>query len=105
MTGVQTCALPIWEYFDRTNFEIAIVSSTAFTPEQGFSCSSQIESDLLKQVFKKARNVYMMLDSSKIGKINPFTFARLEDIDVLITDDHFPKEYKQLFEEHNIVVM
>ena len=93
------------DYFNLTNFEIAIVSATAFTAEQGFSCNSMIESDLLKSVFKKARNVYMMLDSSKIGKINPYTFAHIEDIDVLITDDHFPKEYKQLFEEHNIVVM
>lgn len=93
------------EYFALTNFEIAIVSTTAFTPEQGFSCNSQIESDLLRQVFKKARYVYMMLDSSKIGKINPYTFASIEDIDVLITDDTFPKEYKEMFEKHDIVVM
>lgn len=93
------------DYFESTNFEIAIVSATAFTPEHGFSCNSQIESELLKNVFKKARQVYMMLDSSKIGKINPYTFAKIEDIDVLITDDHLPKEYKQIFENHNIVVM
>lgn len=93
------------DYFDLTNFEIAIVSATAFTPEQGFSCNSQIESDLLKNVFKKARQVYMMLDSSKIGKINPYTFAHIQDVDVLITDDHFPKEYKKIFEDNNIVVM
>ena len=79
--------------------------ATAFTPENGFSCNSQVEADLLKQVFKKARHVYMMLDSSKIGKINSYTFAHIEDINVLITDDTFPKEYKKLFEEHNIVVM
>ena len=93
------------EYFASTNFELAIVSATAFTPENGFSCNSQIESDLLRQVFQKARHVYMMLDSSKIGKINPYTFAHIEDIDVLITDDNFPKEYKALFEKNNIVVM
>lgn len=93
------------DYFNLTNFEIAIVSATAFTPEQGFSCSSQIESDLLKNVFRKARQVYMMLDSSKIGKINPYTFAHIQDVDVLITDDHFPKEYKKIFEDNNIVVM
>ena len=93
------------EYFDLTNFEIAIVSATAFTPEHGFSCSNQIEADLLKQVFKKARHVYMMLDSSKIGKINPYTFAHIEDINVLITDDIFPAEYKALFEQNDIVVM
>jgi DeoR/GlpR family transcriptional regulator of sugar metabolism len=84
---------------------VAIVSATAFTPEHGFSCNSQIESDLLKQVFKKARHVYMMLDSSKIGKINPYTFAHIEDINVLITDNHFPKDLKELFEQQNIVVM
>lgn len=92
-------------YFDSTNFEIAIVSATAFTPEHGFSCNSQVESELLRDVFKKARQVYMMLDSSKIGKINPYTFARIEDIDVLITDDHFPDECKELFEQKNKVVM
>lgn len=93
------------EYFSATNFELAIVSATAFTPQNGFSCNNQVESDLLKQVFQKARHVYMMLDSSKIGKINSYTFAHIEDIDVLITDDNFPKEYKSLFEQSNIVVM
>lgn len=92
-------------YFDDTNFELAIISASAFTPENGFSCNSQIEADLLKTVRKKAKSLYMMLDSSKIGKVMPYTFARLEDIDVLITDDNFPVEIKRLFTEHNIVVM
>ena len=93
------------EYFASTNFELAIVSATAFTPENGFSCNNQTESDLLKQIFQKARHVYMMLDSSKIGKINPYTFAHIEDINVLISDDKLPKEYKALFEKNDIVVM
>ena len=46
-----------------------------------------------------------MLDSLKIGKINPYTFAHIEDIDVLITDDRFPKEIKDLFAQQNKVVM
>jgi DeoR family transcriptional regulator of aga operon len=103
--NLSTASPAAREYFALTNFEIAIVSATAFTPENGFSCNSQVESDLLKQVFKKARHVYMMLDTSKIGKINPYTFATLQDISVLITDDKFPKEYKTLFEQNNIVVM
>jgi DeoR/GlpR family transcriptional regulator of sugar metabolism len=93
------------QYFSMTNFEIAIVSATAFTPENGFSCNDQMESELLQQVFKKARQVYMMLDSSKVGKINPYTFAQIDDIDVLITDGNIPKDVKELFEQHNKVVM
>ena len=92
-------------YFTDTNFELAIISATAYTPENGFSCVSQAEADLLKLVRKKAKYLYMMLDSSKIGKIMPYTLARDEDINVLITDDNFPEELKARFKSRNIVVM
>ncbi len=103
--NLSTASPAAKEYFAASNFELAIVSATAFTPENGFSCNSQTESELLKMVFQKARHVYMMLDSSKIGKINPYTFAYIGDIDVLITDDKFPREYKSLLEQENVVVM
>ncbi len=92
-------------YFTDTNFELAIISTAAFTLENGFSCSSQAEAELLRVICKKAKSLYMMLDSSKIGKIKPFTFARAEDINVLITDDEFPVDLKNKFKEMDIVVI
>ena len=92
-------------YFTDTNFELAIISAAAFTPENGFSCSSQIEAELLRVICKKAKFLYMMLDSSKIGKIKPYTFARAEDINVLITDDEFPAGLKDQFKAMDIVVI
>ena len=92
-------------YFTDTNFEVAIISAAAFTLENGFSCSSQVEAELLRVVCKKAKFLYMMLDSSKIGKIKPYTFARIEDINVLITDQDFPDHLKDEFKEMNIVVI
>ena len=64
-----------------------------------------MESDLLKFILARAKMVYMMLDTSKIGKIMPYTFATPENIDVLITDDNFPEDVKAAFEEKNIVVI
>ena len=46
-----------------------------------------------------------MLDSSKIGKIKPYTFARAEDINVLITDNDFPDSLKAQFKAMDIVVI
>ena len=60
---------------------------------------------MFKIVRKKAKFTYMMLDSSKIGKIKPYTFARLEDINVLITDEIFPEGLKEQFKAMNIVVL
>lgn len=92
-------------YFTDTNFELAIISASAFTPENGFSCSSQVEAELLRVICKKAKFMYMMLDSSKIGKIKPYTFAHAEDINVLITDNDFPDALKEQFKEKDIVVI
>ena len=92
-------------YFTDTNFEFAIMSAMAFTPESGFSCNSQAEADLLKLIRKKAKFLYMMLDSSKIGKIMPYTFARPKDVNVLITDEDFPTALKDIFKEMNVVVI
>ncbi len=92
-------------YFTDTNFELAIISASAFTTENGFSCSSQIEAELLRVICKKAKFLYMMLDSSKIGKIKPHTFARAEDINVLITDNDFPDALKNKFKEMDVVVI
>lgn len=92
-------------YFTDTNFELAIIAAAAFTPENGFSCGSQQEADLFKIICRKAKFTYMMLDSSKIGKIKPYTFARPEDINVLITDDVFPDALKEQFKAMNIVVL
>ena len=93
------------DYFENTNFELAIMSASAFTIENGFSCGSMIEADLLKMTRKKAKYLYMMLDSSKIGKIMPYSFAHIEDVDVLITDDEFPEDLKKKFTQKDIVVM
>ncbi len=92
-------------YFTDTNFELAIISASAFTPENGFSCRTQAEAELLRVICKKAKSIYMMLDSSKIGKIKPYTFARPEDINVLVTDDGFPEDLKEQFKAMNIVVI
>lgn len=99
-------ASPLSEiYFADTNFEIAVISTAAFTLENGFSCGTQAQADLLKLVRKKAKFVYMMLDASKIGKIMPYTFAHVQDINVLITNNSFPESMKEKFKELNIVVM
>ncbi len=56
-------------FLENTNFELAIISASAFSFAHGFSCLGQVEADLLKFILDKAKMVYMMLDTSKIDKI------------------------------------
>ena len=103
--NLSTVASVTPAYFNEVNFEFAIISASAFTPESGFACDSMMEAEQLKLLRSKAKQTYMMLDSSKIGKIMPYTFATLDDITVLITDELFPDDLKELCNAKDIVVM
>jgi DeoR/GlpR family transcriptional regulator of sugar metabolism len=52
---------------------------------------SQLGALLKRAVVKRARKVVMMLDSSKVGTLLPFTFARKEDVDILVGDGELPE--------------
>ena len=103
--NLSTVAAVAPAYFHDVNFEFAIISASAYTAECGFCCDSMMEAEQLKLLRSKAKQTYMMLDSSKIGRIKPYTFARAEDINVLITDKDFPDALKEQFKAKDIVVI
>jgi DeoR/GlpR family transcriptional regulator of sugar metabolism len=52
------------------------------------------ENEFKANVIKKARRRVMLMDTTKLNRSMPFTFANLNDIDVLITDSSLPEEVK-----------
>ncbi|MBZ4646430.1 MAG: hypothetical protein PWR27_1215 [Petroclostridium sp.] len=76
---------------ESLNIDIAFIATGGFSLENGFTNPYINECELKKKVIKIARKVIVMLDHSKINRNLPFTFAKLEDIDVLVTDKPLPQ--------------
>ncbi len=74
------------------NIDTAFMCTSGFDESAGFSVGHQLDALLKRAVIRRARRVVMLADSSKVGAMLPFTFAHLEDVDVLVTDDLFPAE-------------
>lgn len=74
------------QFIQNLNFDIAFLVASAFSPDIGFTCGNADECELKRVITSKARRTIMMVDSSKFGKTMPYTFASLDDVDVLITD-------------------
>ena len=53
----------------------------------------------------RARKKIILMDSSKVNKIMTFTFATVDDIDVLVSDDSLNKDVAKYLRDHNIVVL
>ncbi len=71
---------------DGLNIETAVMSTSGFAIDEGFTSGTFTENELKRIVIAKARHVIMLMDHSKIGRSMPLTFATLDDIDVLISD-------------------
>lgn len=87
------------------NIDTAFLCSSGFSLAGGFSVGDFQEGQLKREVIKKARNVIMLMDSSKVGKNMPYTFARPEDIDLLISDDRLTDEIRSLLTAGGVKVI
>ena len=87
------------------NIDIAYMASSAYSLSSGFTCGSYNESVIKKDIISKATKVVMLMDNTKLDKSMPFTFARLRDIDVFVTDNILPEELSSEFIKNEVEVL
>ncbi|MDI9470273.1 MAG: DeoR/GlpR family DNA-binding transcription regulator [Bacillota bacterium] len=95
---------PADEYVDALNVDTAVMAASAFSLTSGFSCGDHQEARLKRRVIQKARRVIVLMDSSKLDSQLPFTFARFEDIDVLVSEGPLPRELRKQAEAAGVTL-
>ena len=90
---------------ERINIDTAVMAATAFTDDGNFCCGLFSEAEIKSKVLSRVKKVIMLLDTSKVGKVMPYTFATLSDIDVLVTDNNFPAGLKEKIAAQGIEVI
>lgn len=101
ITVGQTCT----DYIDKINIQTAVMTATGFIKDVGgFTCGNQAEAEVKRAVIKKADKVIMLLDSSKVNKKTPYTFASLSDVDCMVVDTNFSKELRLNIEQNGTKV-
>ncbi len=93
ITVGKTCR----DFIAGINIQTAVMTATGFVKDTGsFTCGSQSEAEVKRAVIEKADLVIMLLDSSKVNKKTPYTFANLIDVDYMVVDNEFPEELKNI---------
>ncbi|MCX6079332.1 MAG: DeoR/GlpR family DNA-binding transcription regulator [Chloroflexi bacterium] len=80
----------------------AFVSSSGFSLERGMTEVHIEEAQLKRKVIESSQEVIALIDSSKIGKEDLTPFARVEQINHLITDSGISPMWAQLVERAGI---
>ena len=79
----------------QLQFDLAILSTTSFNENAGFACGDADAAELKRAVLQCTDRVIMLMDSQKIGLSSTFSFAALDQIDVVVTDEQVPKEFRK----------
>ena len=74
------------------NIEIAFLGVSGFDLHAGCTVGNQYDCLLKQHLIRQARRSAVLLDSSKLGVAMPFTYAKLNEIDTVVSDGFIPGE-------------
>lgn len=90
--SLSTAGCRAIEQLQNVNFDIGFLGATGLDVERGFTTGLSEDCELKRAAIKRCAQVVLLVDSSKLGKVHAYTFARLEDVDYMVTDGELPAE-------------
>lgn len=89
----------------KYNIDKAFMAATAISTTNGLMNSDVMEYEIKKQAIEKAKEVYLLADSNKFDKSTLLTYAPLNSVDYLITDQIFNDLYQNYFNKYDIKII
>ncbi len=78
---------------------LAFIGVSGYTDDGGFTCGKEDEMLVKRLMVERAGKKVMLMDSSKYGKILPYTFGNVENVDYIITDGEVPDSFRERAEK------
>lgn len=93
------------EMLEKINIDLAFIGVSGCSADAGFTCGAESDMLVKRQVIRKARTSVVMCDTAKFSRLMPYTFARLQDVDYLISDGRVPDSIVQAAQEAGVTLL
>lgn len=93
------------EALGRLRVDVAFVGTNGLSGGHGLSTPDHAEAAAKRAIIASARQVVVLVDSSKIGQEQTVRFADLRDIDVVVTDAGIDPTDLDALERHDVEVV
>ncbi len=103
--NISISGISALNFIKNINIDIAFMATSGFSLENGFTGGNFGECEIKKAVMEKANRRIMLMDLVKIDKDMPYTFATLEDIDILVCDGELPESVEKAVKEYAIKIV
>jgi len=93
------------QMLEGINIDLAFIGVSGCSVEAGFTCGTESDMLVKRLVIRKARTSVVMCSHEKFSCLMPYTFAKLEDVDYLISDEPLPQAFTQVAEDAGIILL
>ena len=93
------------EMLDRINIDLAFIGVSGCSVDAGFTCGTEGDMLVKHMVIQKARTSVVMCGQEKFSSLMPYTFAKLPDVDYMITDAPVPEAFAKAAQEAGITLL
>ena len=100
VSGASTLAM-----LEHINIATAFIGVSGYTADGGFTCGKEDEMQVKRLIMKKAARKVILMDSSKYGKIFPYKFGNIEDVDYIISDGQLPEIFLEQAKAAEVIVL
>jgi len=84
------------------NINTAFMAATGLSIKNGLTNYSSDKYKAKKQIVNNSQDIVVLADHTKIGKSTLMTYAGLNEISLLITDEELPEKYREYFDQNKI---
>jgi DeoR family transcriptional regulator, aga operon transcriptional repressor len=92
-------------YMENINFQTAFMGVTGYISGRGFTCGSEEECELKRAIIRKSDKIVVLMDAQKVDITSTFTYAGLEDIDVIVSDGTLGEKTIREFEKAGVAIL
>lgn len=93
------------EMLKNINIDTAFIGVSGCSADVGFTCGTEADMLIKRAVIKKARNSIMMCGAEKLKRLMPYTFAAMEDVNYIVTDEPMPEDFVKAAEAAGVTVL
>ena len=86
------------------NIDLAFLGISGFDLHAGCTVGNQYDCLLKQHLIHQARRSAVLLDSSKLGVAMPFTYAKISEIDTVVSDGMIPEETAEEIEKYTVLL-
>lgn len=97
---------PVAERALRSHYyDVAVIGVSGLTEREGLTVNNQLDCIALQLMIEQSRRLIVVIDSSKIGRVNYVHLAPLDRIDVLVTDRAAPSAFCRILSENGVEII